>query len=335
MDQQIVIRLIVALSTTVFTLMAWCQLVLSVPPKPVSIAVVPMDTNDEYWKSIHAGAVKAARELNVNIIWKGPAKRGDRSAQIDIVESMVNRKVSGIVLAPLDETALFAPVKNSVHMGIPVVIIDSNLKGHSYLSFVATDNYMGGVLAAKHLAGLLNGKGRMVMLRNVEGVASTGLREQGFLDAIKKYPGIKLVSSNQRGSGTAEETYRASENLLTALKAASGKVNVDGIFCSCEGTTFSMLRALQDFGLAGKVRFVGFDASQKLIQALRKRQIDALIIQDPMSMAYLGVKTLVEHIQGKKVPVRIDTEVTIVTPENMTSPKIHELLEPNLSKWLN
>lgn len=301
--------------------------------KPL-IAVIPKGTTHEFWKSIHAGAIKAAREFDVEIIWKGPLKEDDREAQIAVVEDMINRGVTGIVLAPLDDTALQMPVANAVRAGIPVVIIDSDLKGEDYVSFVATDNYLGGKLAGKHLAELLGGTGKVIMLRYQEGSASTMRREQGFLDAIAEHKGIQVVSANQYGGATTESAYKASENLLAPLKSPQGGLTIDGIFCPNESSTFGMLRALQDGGFAGKVKFVGFDSSIKLVEALKNDQIHGLILQNPMKMGYLGVKTMIEHLEGKQVPKRVDTGVTLVTKKNMDEPGIKELLQPDLSQWL-
>jgi len=303
-------------------------------PKENTIAVIPKGTTHEFWKSIHAGAVKASRELDVEIIWKGPLKEDDREAQISVMENLISRGVSGIVLAPLDDIALRAPVANATRLGIPVVIIDSDLKSDDYVSFVATDNYKGGRLGAQKLVELLEGDGRVVMLRCLEGSASTTNREQGFLDEIAEATGIVVVSSNQYGGPTTETAYRASENLLAPLKGPDGTLTIDGIFCVNESTTFGMLRALQDGGLAGKVRFVGFDSSSKLVEALRKGELDGLVLQNPFEMGYRGVHTVVAHLRGEQVERRIDTGVTLATPQNMEEPQMAERLTPDLSRWL-
>ena len=302
-------------------------------PERTTIAVIPKGTTHEFWKSIHAGAVKAARELDVDIIWQGPTIEDDREAQITVVENMITRGVSGIVLAPLDDAALRAPVAESAREGIPVVIIDSGLKGEDYASFIATDNYKGGNMAGTQLAKLLEGNGKVVMLRYQEGSASTMKRERGFLDAIAEHKGIEIVSKNQYGGPTTESAIRASENLLTPLKTEAG-LSIDGIFCPNESTTFGMLRALQNSGLAGKVRFVGFDTSTKLVDALAKGEIDALILQDPIRMGYLGVKTMVRHLAGEKIKKGIATGVALATRKNMNQPDMKKLLNPDFAKWL-
>jgi ribose transport system substrate-binding protein len=299
----------------------------------LTIAVIPKGTTHEFWKSIHAGALKASRELGCDIIWKGPLKEDDREEQIKVVENMISRRVDGIVLAPLDDTALRMPVSNAVRAGIPVVIIDSGLKSDEYVSFASTDNHKGGYLGGQELARLLDGKGKVIMLRYQEGSASTMNREQGFLDAMAESPGIEVVSSNQYGGATTESAYQASENLLAPLKAAGG-LSIDGIFCPNESTTFGMLRALQDGGFAGSVFFVGFDSSEKLVQALRAGEINALVLQNPMKMGYFGVTTMVRHLKGQPVEKRIDTGVAVVTKENMNEPAVRDVLQPDLTQWL-
>src|SRR5262245_53821244 len=134
-------------------------------PGKQTIAVIPKGTSHVFWQSIHAGAEKAARELDVSIVWRGPLREDDRDSQVSEVEGFVTRGISGIVLAPLDDAALVGPVSDAKRRGIPVVVIDSGLKGDDYVSFVATDNRKGGRMAGEHLASLLNNRGSVVLLR--------------------------------------------------------------------------------------------------------------------------------------------------------------------------
>jgi ribose transport system substrate-binding protein len=300
----------------------------------VTVAVIPKGTSHVFWQSIHAGAEKAAQELGVSVAWRGPLREDDRESQVTEVENAVARGVAGIALAPLDESALVAPVSSAMKRRIPVVIFDSGLKGDDYVSFVATDNDAGGRLAGEHLIKLLNGRGRVVLLRYAEGHDSTTRREAGFLTAVRQAPAVEIVSANQYGGADVEGAYKRAEALLSSLKSADGRLAVDGIFCPNESVTFAMLRVLQDNGWAGHVRFIGFDASDNLVAGLRAGHIDGLVVQDPVRMGYLGVKTLVAHIRGEKVERRIDTGVQLVTPDRMDLPDVKELLKPDLSKWL-
>ncbi|MEE3334951.1 MAG: substrate-binding domain-containing protein [Candidatus Latescibacterota bacterium] len=297
-------------------------------PGRTTIVVIPKGTTHEFWKSIHAGARRAATDLDVDIIWKGPLKEDDREAQIAVVENFISRGVSGIVLAPLDDAALRVPVLNATRSGIPVIIIDSGLQSDDYISFVATDNHQGGRMAGQEMARRLEGRGRIVMLRYQEGSASTMKREQGFLDAIAESPDIVVVCDNQHGGATTESAYAASENLLAPLQTQDGTLTIDGIFCPNESTTFGMLRALQDRQLNGQVRFIGFDSSEKLVEGLTAGDLDALVLQNPMAIGDIGVRTMVAHLQGKPVERRIDTGVVLVTHDNMNESTVAELLRP-------
>src|SRR5881394_4587198 len=304
--------------------------------KSYTIAVIPKGTTHEFWKSIHAGAVKAERELNqkgvkTEIIWKGPLKEDDRDQQIQVVENFMSRRVSGIVLAPLDSQALVQPVENCTKAQVPVVIIDSGLKSDQYVSFVATDNYKGGQLAGERLGQLLGGKGNVILLRYAVGSASTEAREAGFLDTLKaRFPDIKLLSSDQYAGPTRETGYQASQNLLNRFGN-----EVNGIFCPCEPPTIAMAKALRDLGKAGgKVKMVGFDAGSQSVLDLKNGDVQGLVVQNPLLMGYLGVVTAVKYLQGEKPEKRIDTGVVLVTPDNMNQPEIKELLYPPLDKYL-
>ena len=297
--------------------------------KTLKIAVIPKGTTHEFWKAVHAGAVKASQELGVEIFWKGPQKEDDRAQQITVVEDFINRRVDGIVLAPLDDRAMVRPVDEAMREKIPVVIIDSNLQGDNYISFVATDNYHGGVIAAHRLAEVLGKKGKIFLIRYLEGSASTTYREQGFLETMAKdYPEIEFLVKDQFAGTTTESAYQLTENLLSRYP------QVEGIFAPNESSIFGSLRALQDAGLAGRVKLVGFDSSAKLIQAMQNKELHGLVLQDPMKMGYLGVKVIVDYLQGKSVEKRIDTGVRLATPENMHSPEIRDLLEPGVSKYV-
>jgi ribose transport system substrate-binding protein len=300
----------------------------------LTIAVIPKGTSHVFWQSIHAGAEKAAQELGVGIVWRGPLREDDRDSQVSEVEGFITRGISGIVLAPLDESALVGPVADAKRSNIPVVVIDSGLKGSDYVSFVATDNRKGGRMAGDHLASLLHGTGSVVMLRYAEGSESTVQREEGFLEAIAAHPGITVVSANQYGGADVEGAYKKSESLLSRYKQGDGTFSVNGIFCPNESTTLAMMRVLDDNGLAGKVRFVGFDASDTLVKGLADGHIDGLVLQDPVNMGYLGVKSIVTHIRGGAVERRIDTGVRLVTRDRMNDPDMKELLHPDLARWL-
>lgn len=307
----------------------------SAKTKTYTIAVIPQGSTHEYWKSIHAGAAKAAQDLGsqgtkINIIWKGPLREDDREQQTQVVEGFISQNVNGIVLAPFDSHALVRPVEEAAAAGIPTLVVDSALDTEKIVSFVATDNKNGGALAADQMGKLLNGKGKILLLRYQEGVASTQAREEGFVEKLKAdYPGIELISSNQFAGPTRETAKQASENLLTRYGN-----QIQGVFTPNESSTAGMLLALEDINRAGKVAFIGFDVSDTFIDALHAKKLQAIVVQNPFRMGELGVKTLVDHLQGKPVARRIDTGVMLITSDNMESAQAHELLHPPLAQYL-
>lgn len=300
----------------------------------LQIAVIPKGTSHEYWKSIHAGALKAKDDLAktgtpINILWKGTESEGDRNGQVNIIETFITQHVSGMVLAPLDRQALITPVKDAVSRKIPVVIIDSSLNTDVYSSFCATDNEKGGELAGDQMGKLLNGKGKVVVLAYAQGSASTEARELGFLTAIKKYPSITVLSSNQYGGPTSDTANKTSQNLLARFGTQT-----NGVFASNESNTRGMYAALKDARLLNKVKFVGFDASPDMLAALKAGEIQGIVVQNPFKMGEVGVTTLVSVIQGKTVPKNVDTGVALVTADNMNQPAMQEYLNPPIAQYL-
>lgn len=291
--------------------------------KPV-FAVIPKGTTHVFWKAVERGAKQAGGELGVEVVWKGPLQEDDRAQQIQLVQQFTAQHVAGIALAPLDHTALAAPVQAARAAGIPVVIYDSGLDGTpgtDFLSYIATDNVKGGTIGGDELARVLGGSGDVVLLRYMVGSASTAQREQGFLEAIGRNAGMKVLVDNRYAGATGGEAKTAALNLMGELRKCKG------VFCSNESATYGMLLALRQEGLAGKLRFVGFDSSPPLLEALKAGEIDALVVQDPRKMGALAVQTLAAHQKGATVAATIDTGVVLVTREKLADPAIQKLLE--------
>jgi ribose transport system substrate-binding protein len=294
-------------------------------PPVIRIAVIPKGTTHEFWRAVQAGAQKAGRELGATVTFQGPEREDDRESQVSLVQNTISVRPDAIVLAPLDARALVDPVRQARAAGIPVVIIDSGLEaraGEDFVSFVATDNRKGGQMAGRRLGEALGGRGRVVILRYLEGSASTTQREEGCLQALTEFAGIEVIDPGRYAGATRATAQEAAENLL----AASG--SFDGVFCPNESSTYGMLLALRTRGLAGKVRFVGFDASDAAIEAVRAGEVEGLVLQNPVRMGYLGVKAAIDHLRGGVVEPEIDTGALLLTRDNLDSPEARELLAP-------
>lgn len=293
------------------------------------VGVVSKGQAHQFWQSIHAGAVSASRDFNVDILWNGPSDETDITRQIQIVESMVARHVDALAVAPAEHHALVQPVQAAVRAGIPVIIYDSGLDSDDFLSFVATNNYQAGENAARKLGELLHGKGKVIELRHMPGSASSMDRERAF-DAViaKEFPNVHIVGS-QYGMSNRAKVLAAAENLLTAHP------DVSGVFASAESSSVGAALALKARGLSGKVRLVAFDASPDLIQDLRDGTIDALVAQDPFKIGYEAVKALANNFRGQRPPKTIDLSARVITRQDLEKPEIKALLFPDLPKYLN
>jgi ribose transport system substrate-binding protein len=292
------------------------------------IAVVPKSQALIFWQTVHAGAVAAGREYGVEIRWNGPASEIDFTRQINIVDDFVNQRVSGIVLAPTHGDSLVPIVERAAQEKIPVTIIDSGINTDKYLSYVSTDNYKGGALAAERMGEILPAGGEIAMIGTIPGSVSTTERENGFRDAVgSKFPLLKIVVF-QYGMADRARSLAVAEDILTAHP------DLAGIFCSNESGTVGAVQGAKSKGVVGKVKIVGFDISRPLLEDMRAGDIDSLVLQNPFRMGYLGVKTIVERLHGTTPPKRIDTRATVVTAANINEPAIQELVNPPIDKYL-
>jgi len=294
--------------------------------KTLHLAFIPKGMQNVYWKSVEKGMRDAQADaqkagLKVDIDWNGPANEGDRAAEIALMETYVAQKLDGIILCPMEFDALVAPSQKARQAGIPLVIVDSPLNYKDIVAFVGTGNKAAGVMAGAELAKELGDKGNVIMLRFLAGSASTNEREEGFLEEMKKYPDIKILSSENYSGGDREKAFDAAQNLLNTYKG------VDGIFTPNEPTTGGMQLALEKAGLAGKVKFVGFDGGKDNMDGLKADHIQALILQDPYQMGYKGVTTMLDFLAGKKVDANIDTGTHLVTKGTLDTPEIQALLK--------
>jgi ribose transport system substrate-binding protein len=291
-------------------------------------AVIPKGQAHIFWQTVHAGAATAAKENGVDIDWNGPATESDYTRQIAIMDDFINRHVDGILLAPTDREALVPAIRRAKLAQIPLSIFDSGANTNDYVSFVATDNYGGGVMAARRLGKILDRRGNVAMIAVIPGGASTLEREQGFKDTLQKeFPELKLVAW-QYGMSDRARSLAVTEDILTAHP------NLDGVFASNESSTIGAVQAVKERGLAGKVKIVGFDSSPSLVDDLKAGIIDSVILQDPFQIGYQGLKSLLDNRAGRNPPRRIDLPPTLVTRDNLNDPKIQALLNPDLQRSL-
>lgn len=288
--------------------------------------MIPKGQTHLFWQSVHAGAISAARDADVEVVWKGPATETDFNGQLQIIDSMINQHVDALGIAPIDRTAMASAVDRAAKAGIPVVIFDSPVDTQNFIAQVATDNHHAGEMAAERMVKILNGKGEVAIVAVETGAASTMAREAGFEEAIAKLaPGIK-VRDKRYGNADFAQSMAVAENMLTAYPG------LNAFFASNESSSVGAARAIKS--RKSSVKLVGFDSSPALIEDLKGGLIDSLIVQDPFRMGHDSVVAAVEKLRGGS-PVKIQNlPPRVVTRENMSDPDIQKVLSPDLDKYL-
>ncbi len=283
------------------------------------ILVSPKGLVHSFWVTVKAGADSAGKEFNADVIWKGPTQETDIAGQISIIEDYINKGVDAIVIAACDAQGLIPVLKKADERKIPVITIDSGIDADFPVSFIATDNIAAAEKAAEKLAELIDFKGKVACIPFVPGAATSNMREQGFVNKIKSYPDIELLPIRYSQSEVAV-AMAVTEDILTAHQ------DIKGIFAANEAGTIGVIQALKTKNKIGQVKVVGFDAASNEVEALKAGEIDALIVQDPFKMGYLGVKAAIQTLNGESVEKRIDTGVYVVTKDNLNDSKIKRLL---------
>jgi ribose transport system substrate-binding protein len=296
-------------------------------PKKI-VGVVPKGANHIFWQTVHAGAIKAANEENLQVEWNAPTLEIDSSRQIAIVESMVNKQLAGIALAPVDRKALVGVVERATTAGIPVAIFDSDVDTDKRITYIATDNREGGRKAARLLGELLLGDGEVAVISFMPGSAATMEREEGFREELaKSFPKIRVVQTAY-GMADRAKARAATENIMAAHP------NLRGLFADNESSSAGAVLALKSRGNA-QVRMVAFDSNDQLVADLQDRHIDALVVQKPFEMGYESVKAIGRKLGGQRVANRMDLPAVLVRRADLEKPDVIQLLHPDITTWLS
>jgi len=296
--------------------------------KKKRIAVIPKATSHIFWLSIRAGAEAASQKFGVELLWNGPPQETEYDRQIQIVDSMIAQRVDGLAVAAAERQALNRSLDRAATLRIPVTVFDSGVDSTNYMTFVATNNYEGGKIAARELARLVGGQGAIAMVMHTPGSQSTMDRERGFDEVMKaEFPKIQVVA-RQYGMSDPSKAMAAAENILTAHP------DLNGIFASAEPSSMGVTLALKSRGLAGRVKCVTFDSSNKLIEELKSGVIDTMVVQDPFRIGFEAVKTLVDKLNGTTPPKQIDLPARLVSKDDLDKPDVHELLYPDVKKYI-
>jgi ribose transport system substrate-binding protein len=289
--------------------------------KNVTVEVILKTSDNDFWKSVRLGADAAGKEFGIDISFNSPLNENDIEDQISMVNNAIAKKVDGIVLAAADFKKLVPVAEKAIDAGIPVIVFDSALDSSRISTFIATDNKSAAIKAGNKLVEVAGRECNIAIISFVKGAASSDQREEGIYEVIKKYPGINVVAKEYSLSdeGTAEQL---------AKDIVKRFPEIDAIVALNGPSTSGAAKAIEEMNLTGKIKIIGFDNTNGEIDYLEDNAIQAIVIQNPYNMGYLGVKNAVNVINKVNIPKTIDTGSTIIDKNNMYLPENQKLLFP-------
>ena len=290
------------------------------------IDVIVKATTSQYWATVFDGADAAAKKLGVQLSKLGASAETDVAQEVSIMENAIQTKPTGIVIAATNAQALAQPIAAATEAGIPVIVIDSDANTDKYVTFLATNNVTGGEKAADELASCVKARtgkeeGDVAYMTALAGAQSLNDRDKGFVEEMKKYPGLKIVD-HRTGNNDPGKALSDAEDILTR------HANLTGLFADNEIEGDGAGRAIQEKNLGSKLCAVAFDTSDQEIHFVRDGNLDGLIVQNPFMMGYAGVWYALEAANGVVLPHRMDSGVHVVTKKNIDSPAMAGLLNP-------
>jgi ribose transport system substrate-binding protein len=299
--------------------------------------VIVKTSNSSYWQTVFNGARKAAQQFGVQSLgYVGGPSEADINAEINLVENAIAKKPDFLVIASTSATALNPVIAKAYNAGIKVIMIDSSVTTNKYNSFLATNNVLGGCLAAQTLAKAIaaktgKAKGQVAYATFVSGAGSLQQRDQGFKSCIKRYPGIKIVAHKDAGG----DPNIAGKSLSVAADTLTAFPKLVGYWGDNLQTLEGAEKAFQEKGVnMSKVSLVGFDNTAMEVTALKNHKLDGTIIQDPYQMGYGGVAYGILAAAGINIPKFVNTGVHAATPANVNSTLIQALLNPDTQRGL-
>lgn len=291
--------------------------------KPNKIVFIPksIDPKNDFWQTMKMGVELAAKEEDIQLEFVGPMAEKDIEDQAKILEEYVEDQESIILFSATHMTQLTHIVKKAKENKVSLVAVDSTVKGINNLDLIATDNVAAAGLLAQYLAELIGKEGEVIMLSFIEGTSTSKDRQLGYEEEIKKYPDIKMRPTLFT-EGTADSSYEAT------LKTLEKYPNITGIVGGNQQTTEGVCIAIEEMGLVGQVKIVGFDNSETIVYGIEKSILDAVVVQKPFNMGYLAVKNALDLYRGKEIPSFTDTGYQLINKESLYIIENQKLLYP-------
>ncbi|MBN8952950.1 MULTISPECIES: substrate-binding domain-containing protein [unclassified Rhizobium] len=296
--------------------------------KKFTIALIPGLTTDNFYITMHKGAEAAAKAVGAELVWQG-GPDFNPVTQVPVLDAVIAKKPDFILIAPTDKDQLIQPLKKANDAGIPIITVDTFIGNGVYqtgngdadfpLSYIASDNLLGGAIAARALAKAVGEKGKVYVSNVKPGVSTTDQREQGFKEEMKKYPNITVLETQYN-----DDDANKAASQLQAVYARNS--DLDGVFGANLFSALGAANGVQQAGQTGKIRVVAFDAPTSIVDSINSGLVDLAIAQHPAEIGYFGVMAAYAHLTGNSIPTAIGTGFTVIDKSNVTDKKIAKFI---------
>lgn len=293
--------------------------------KKFTIALVPGLTTDAFYITMQKGAQAAADALGVELVFQG-APDFNPVTQVPVLDAVIARQPDAILIAPTDTTQLIEPLRKAHDAGIPVITVDTFIGTGQYqtgagdadfpLAYIASDNVLGGKIAARALAAAIGGEGKVYVSNVKPGISTTDQREAGFKQAMaEEFPNITVLETQFNDN----DANKAASQLQGVL---AREADLKGVFGANLFSALGAANGVQQSGQSGTVKVVAFDAPTSIVDNLTTGLVDVAIAQHPAEIGYYGVVSAFSHLTGNSIPVSIGTGFTIITKDNVSDPNV-------------
>lgn len=300
----------------------------SAQDKKFTIALIPGLTTDAFYITMRKGAEAAAKAVGATLVFQG-APDFNPVTQVPVLDAVIAKHPDAILIAPTDKTQLVQPLKKAADAGIPVITVDTFIGTGNYqtgagdadfpISYVASDNKLGGAIAARALAKAIGEKGKVYVSNVKPGISTTDQREEGFKQEMAKYPGIKVLDTQYNDN----DANKAASQLQAVYARNS---DLTGVFGANLFSAIGAANGVKQAGQNGKVKVVAFDAPGSIVDNLKSGLVDMAIAQHPAEIGYFGVMAAYAHLTGNSVPTSIGTGFTVIDKTNLSDPKVAKFI---------
>ncbi|UVC08584.1 substrate-binding domain-containing protein [Rhizobium sp. TH2] len=296
--------------------------------KKFTIALIPGLTTDAFYITMRKGAEAAAKAVGAELVFQG-APDFNPVTQVPVLDAVVAKRPDAILIAPTDKTQLIQPLKNASDAGIPVITVDTFIGTGVYqtgagdadfpLSYVASDNVLGGEIAARALAKAIGDKGKVYVSNVKPGISTTDQREEGFKKEMANHPGITVLETQFNDN----DANKAASQLQAVFARNS---DLAGVFGANLFSALGAANGVQQAGQTGTVRVVAFDAPTSIVDNINTGLVDLAIAQHPAEIGYFGFMVAYAHLTGNSVPISIGTGFTVIDKSNVTDPNVAKFI---------